>query len=122
MGYCGDSGIAAPPLSEVTLDPDEVEPLFQEVMRNINLMLSLGLIHGDLSAYNILYWQGRISLIDFPQVTDLYTNPNAQPILKRDVRRICDYFARYGFRNDADTIASQLWDEYAQVEPDWEEA
>lgn len=122
MGYRGDSRTAAPPLSEVTLEQDEVEPLFDEVMRNIELMLKLGLIHGDLSAYNVLYWQGEITLIDFPQVTNLYTNPNAAPILSRDVHRICEYFARQGLRRNADIIVADLWDRYAQVEPDWQEA
>ena len=59
MGYCGDEDIAAPTLSEIALDPDEAQPLFDEVLRNIEIMLENGMIHGDLSAYNILYWEGR---------------------------------------------------------------
>ena len=44
-------------------------------MRNVELMLSLGRIHGDLSAYNVLYWQGEVKIIDFPQAIEPATNP-----------------------------------------------
>ncbi|HMN28214.1 MAG TPA: RIO1 family regulatory kinase/ATPase, partial [Caldilineaceae bacterium] len=96
MGYLGDRLRAAPPLHEVTLDSQEVAPLFFEVMRNIELMLQNGMIHGDLSAYNILYWEGKITLIDFPQVTMSASNPSAYMILTRDVQRVCEYFATQG--------------------------
>ena len=56
----------APTLSEVSLDPDEAVPLFDEVWRTVELMLAHDLIHGDLSAYNILYWEGSAVVIDFP--------------------------------------------------------
>src|SRR5262245_9387251 len=68
MDYIGDLEIAAPTLNTVTLEPDEVRPLFERVIHNIDLLLSNERIHGDLSAYNILYWDADITLIDFPQV------------------------------------------------------
>ena len=63
-------------------------------------MLQNGMIHGDLSAYNILYWEGEITLIDFPQVTDSRGNTHARDILARDVTRVCEYFADQGVDND----------------------
>ncbi len=96
MGYYGDERRAAPTLSEVSLARGEARPLFQEALRNIELLLQHNLIHGDLSAYNILYWQGRIVLIDFPQVVSLQANSSGAAILHRDVTRICEYFARQG--------------------------
>ena len=51
------------------------------------------MIHGDLSAFNILYWEGKVTLIDFPQVTLSESNHNAYRIFQRDVRRVCEYFA-----------------------------
>src|SRR5688500_2115717 len=69
MTYYGDEQRAAPTLNEVHLSKAEATPLFEEVLRNIELLLQHGQIHGDLSAYNILYWQGSVVLIDFPQVT-----------------------------------------------------
>ena len=116
MQYIGDEDGAAPTLHEVRLDDDEAQPLFQEVLRNIELMLKHSMIHGDLSAYNILYWEGTITLIDFPQVTNPRSNRNAYNIFRRDVQRVCDYFARLGVRSDAEEIVDRLWNTY--TEPD----
>ena len=80
-------------------------------------MLEHDMIHEDLSAYNILYWGGEITLIDFPQVTDVRTNNRAYGILKRDITRVCQYFARQGVRCDADGIMEELWARYVQIDP-----
>lgn len=112
MAYLGDDQLPAPPLHAVRLEADEVKPLFREVIRNIDLMLQHDLIHGDLSAYNILYWEGDITLIDFPQVVNPHNNPNAAMILKRDIERICQYFASQGMRRDAGAIFDELWRRY----------
>ncbi len=117
MGYVGDERMAAPTLHEVSLEPDEARPLFVEVLRNIELMLSHSMIHGDLSAYNILYWEGKITIIDFPQVTNPQSNRNAFSIFSRDVERVCAYFERYGIHSDPTRITSLLWDKY--TEPDY---
>jgi RIO kinase 1 len=116
MSYHGDEGMGAPTLNAVRLAPAEAAPLFDEVLRNIELMLGMGLIHGDLSAYNILYWEGRITLIDFPQVTDCAANPRAEAILRRDVARVCGYFAQQGVRRDAGAIAADLWRRYGPAD------
>lgn len=115
MSYLGDEQLPAPLLSEVRLERGEAWPLFEELIRNVELMLGLGLIHGDLSAYNVLYWQGEGTLIDFPQVTEARTNPDARAIFERDVRRLCEYFARYGVRRNADALASALWNRFWRV-------
>jgi RIO kinase 1 len=109
MDYIGELGNAAPTLNSVTLDPDEVEPLFERVIRNIDLLLSNERIHGDLSAYNILYWDGDISLIDFPQVVPPESNPAAWTIFLRDVTRICQYFASQGLTHETRKLAADLW-------------
>jgi RIO kinase 1 len=59
------------------LEPDEVEPLFNEVLRKVEVLLKHHLLHGDLSAYDILYWEGKVILIDFPQPVDVRSNPDA---------------------------------------------
>ena len=117
MSYLGDASLAAPTLSEVRLERDEAAALFAEVMRNIELMLEHDLIHGDLSAYNILYWDGKITLIDFPQVTDSRTNSKAYGILRRDVTRICEYFGRQGVQCDPAAIIQGLWARYTEQQP-----
>jgi RIO kinase 1 len=115
MAYYGDDRRAAPTLNEVRLARDEAEPLFHEVLRNIDVLLQHNLIHGDLSAYNILYWQGRVVLIDFPQVADVRTNSNADAILRRDITRVCEYFSRQGVPSDPAAIMRDLWDRYGET-------
>jgi RIO kinase 1 len=117
MGYFGDEVRGAPTLSEVSLDSDEAVPLFEEVWRNVELMLAHDLIHGDLSAYNILYWEGSAVVIDFPQVIESSRNQEAYDLLARDVRRVCQYFRRQGVRRDPAALLDELWTRY--VENEW---
>jgi RIO kinase 1 len=119
MSYCGDNGTAAPTLNQVDLAYDEAYPLFQQVLHNVDLLLQSNLIHGDLSAYNILYWDGGITLIDFPQVTDLHGNDNAYYILRRDIQRTCEYFSRQGVECDAADIMGEFWFRYGYGDQDW---
>jgi RIO kinase 1 len=115
MGYWGNAQQAAPTLNEISLSRDEADHLFQEVVRNIRLMLDHSLIHGDLSAYNMLYWEGRIAMIDFPQVTNIRTNPYAYFILERDLTRTCEYFSKQGVVCDPQTLLHDLWQHYVNV-------
>lgn len=112
MEYIGDDDLPAPTLSDVHLETDEAEALYEQVVDNIRLMLQLGLVHGDLSAYNILYWSGDIRIIDFPQVVEVAKNPHARRFLERDVRRISGYFGRLGVRSQPDRLADSLWREF----------
>ncbi len=112
MAYVGDASRAAPTLHEISLGPREARALFDETLRNIELMLSQGLVHADLSAYNILYWEGAIYLIDFPQVIDIHINRSARAILARDVLRVCQYFHGQGVDCDSEVIMRRLWDRY----------
>ncbi len=109
MEYIGDDGMPAPILNSVTLDRDEARQLFDRVILNLNLLLQNKRIHGDLSAYNILYWDGDITLIDFPQVVSPESNPMAWTIFLRDVTRICQYFATQGLHRDARKLAADIW-------------
>ncbi len=109
MEYFGDDGMPAPTLNSVTLDRDEARQLFDRVILNVDLLLQNERIHGDLSAYNILYWDGDITLIDFPQVVHPESNPSAWAIFQRDVTRLCQYFASQGVKRDARKLAADLW-------------
>jgi RIO kinase 1 len=109
MEYIGDLEQPAPRLSDVTLEPEEVEGHFAGILRNIELALGQGRIHGDLSAYNILYWQGRCTLIDFAQAVDPYHSSDVYSLLARDVERICQHFALYGVRADPRALAREIW-------------
>ncbi len=122
MGFVGDLYTAAPALSSVSLELDEAKSLFERVARNIDTMLAHDYVHGDLSAYNILYWDGDIKLIDFPQVVLPESNPASWSIFQRDVTRICQYFYAQGVPCEAKKLASDLWTSHGhkmikQVDP-----
>lgn len=109
MEFIGDRGTSAPPLNHILLEREEAKPLFERVIHNIDIMLSKDRIHGDLSAYNILYWDGGIRIIDFPQVVIPESNPASWRIFQRDVQRVCQYFSAQGVRADAGGLAADLW-------------
>ena len=109
MEYVGDEVMPAPALSQATVSPADAPRLFGRMLDNIEAMLAAQVVHGDLSAYNVLYWQGRLHIIDFPQVVDPYNNPDAFAIFRRDVERICQYFDRLGVGSQPGRIARDLW-------------
>ena len=110
MDYVGDETVPAPALSHVRLAPAEAPRLFRELLADVETMLRQGVIHGDFSAYNVLYWAGEVKIIDFPQVVDPAGNPDARPIFGRDVERLCQYFARYGLAAQSRQLAAEMWD------------
>jgi RIO kinase 1 len=116
MDYLGDEDDAAPQLNRVRLRPEAAQQAFDAVMRNIELMLSLNLVHGDLSAHNILWWQERAVIIDFPQAVDPRFNSSARDFLHRDVANVCEYFHRQGLQVDAGALAGDLWRRYTLSE------
>lgn len=109
MEYIGGSDLPAPTMNSVRLDRDEAQHLFQRLLDNIDIMLSLDCVHGDLSAYNILYWEGRMTIIDFPQRISPLENRNAYQIFARDVKRVCSYFAAQGVNSNPHKLAADFW-------------
>jgi RIO kinase 1 len=109
MEYIGDEEMPASTLNHVTLAPEEAPLLFQRLMENVEQMLANRRIHGDLSAFNVLYWQGRHTIIDFPQTVDPYENSDGRLLFERDVKRLCQYFIRYGIEADAEQLADEIW-------------
>ena len=112
MEFIGDEGGPAPALKDVRLDPAEARGHFELLMRDIETWLACGRIHGDLSPYNILYWEGRLVTIDFPQAANPDSNPNAYDLLERDLANVCRYFEKHGVRADPSRIAGDLWTRY----------
>ncbi|HIE29873.1 TPA: hypothetical protein EYP66_21600 [Candidatus Poribacteria bacterium] len=110
MEYIGDEQSPAPLLRDVILAPEEVEPLFELLFENIRIWLACNRVHADLSPYNILYWDGVLKIIDFPQSVDPRVNRNAYTLLQRDIKNICRYWARYGIRRDALELANDLYE------------
>jgi RIO kinase 1 len=113
MEYIGAVNESAPLLHEVTLEQEEAGPLFENIMHDIEVCLACGRIHGDLSEYNILYWQGSVILIDFAQAVDPGYNQQAGfTLFLRDIERICRYFARSSVSADATALATDIWTRY----------
>jgi len=112
MAYIGGDDVPAPTLNSVSLGKQEAQRLFDRVIHNIEGMLARQRIHADLSAYNILYWDGEITLIDFPQAIEPEANRNAFRIFERDVIRVCDYFSRQGVKSNPRQLAAGLWKAY----------
>jgi len=110
MEYFGDVDTPAPALNEVSLSQAKARRAFDALIEAIEGMLAHGRIHADLSAYNVLYWDGRPAIIDFPQAIDPLQNPESWDIFLRDVSTICAHFERYGLRRPAYPIARAIWD------------
>jgi RIO kinase 1 len=119
MGYIGDLDGCAPTLNEISLERSEAQVLFERVLHNIDILLANKFIHGDLSAYNILFWEGEITLIDFPQVVSPRINRNAYRIFQRDVTRVCEYFNKQGLHANPRKVASEIWTRHGyRAEPE----
>lgn len=112
MEYLGDADGPAPHLHSVTFEPDEARYHFHRLMRNITLWLYHDRIHGDLSGYNVLYWNNRATVIDFPQAVDPQAKSAALELLERDIANIYGVFAGYDVVADPSRIAESLWGRY----------
>jgi RIO kinase 1 len=106
MGFVGDEDGAGPTLDRARFDRDQGEQLLAEALRNVELLLALGWVHGDLSPYNLMLWEGELVVIDLPQVCDVLGNPHALGLYLRDVERICRFFDR---NLDPRAVADDIW-------------
>jgi RIO kinase 1 len=110
MTYVGDEASAAPQLHRHRFaDLGEAEDVLDQILRAVERLLFRDVIHGDLSPFNVLVWEGTACLIDFPQAVDAKKNRHAESLLVRDVARICEHFARLGVTRDAELVAADLW-------------
>jgi RIO kinase 1 len=110
MTYIGDQNVAAPRLHEYEPDDrDDLASLWEQLRRAIEHMLFHDVVHGDLSSYNVLVWDGEVTVIDFPQAVDPKKNQHAEEFLIRDLRRLGDWFERRGLRRPWERIARDLW-------------
>ena len=109
MEYVGDLEMSAPTLHEIRLESDEARRVFELLIHNVETWLSCNRVHSDLSPFNILYWNGNVKVIDFPQAVDPRFNRNAFDLLLRDVNNVSAYFAKHGIQVDSYRIAKDLW-------------
>jgi RIO kinase 1 len=113
MEFIGDGRAAAPRLAQSRLHGDELTDLFAQVVQILTGFARAGFAHGDLSAYNLLVHDGRVVVIDLPQIVDVAANPGGLAFLHRDVVNVCTWFSRRGLDSDAEDVfaelVAQLW-------------
>ena len=100
MAFIGDGECAAPRLADVDLDLATARQVWRDLQTEIRRMLEAELVHGDLSAFNVLWWRGRPVIIDLSQSVDAIVHPAARELLVRDVDRTAAYFRRLGVAID----------------------
>jgi RIO kinase 1 len=114
MAFIGDGDQAAPRLSDVRLEVETARRVWRELQREIQRMLDVDVVHGDLSAFNVLWWRERPVIIDFSQAVDAITHPAARDLLARDVERTAGYFRRMGVEIDLKAALTLVGDSPAR--------
>ncbi len=102
-------GEAAPRLNDVVLEPDQAREYHEFLIRQIVLMLCTGLVHGDLSEFNVLVGPSGPVIIDLPQAVDAAGNNHAFTMLERDVGNMASYFGRFAPELKQTRYAKEMW-------------
>lgn len=108
MTFIGDDNGPAPRLSDLRLDGEAARDAFAQSLSIMASLLRLGKVHGDYSSYNLLWWQGRLVVIDFPQMVNIQENRQAQALLERDVRSLCLSFRKQGIAVEAAAALAEV--------------
>lgn len=108
LEFLGDDDGAAPQLNAARLDHDRLVDAWEQVVDGLHRITAAGFAHGDLSAYNLLWWRDRVWFIDFPQAVDLAANPQGISYLHRDVDNIATWFGRRGLDLDAEATFAEV--------------
>ncbi|MEU6710954.1 RIO1 family regulatory kinase/ATPase [Nonomuraea sp. NPDC046802] len=99
-------GYAAPRLAQVS---DGLDDLWKQLVEAMVTLAREGLAHGDLSPYNLLVHDGRLVIIDLPQIVDVIAHPAGPSFLDRDARNVATWFAAKGVTAaDPDTLTALL--------------
>ncbi len=107
------NGNAAPRLNDITLSADEARVHHQSLIKQVVRMLCAGIVHGDLSEFNILMSADGPVIIDLPQAVDAAGNNNARTLLERDVSNLSDYFGRFAPELLTTEYGKEIWALYA---------
>ncbi len=109
LEFIGDpDGTAAPRLAELRPSAGELADLWDQLVEALRRLARLGLAHGDLSAYNLLVHQGRLVVIDLPQVIDVIAHPAGAELLERDAANVAGWFAARGLASGTDELGGLL--------------
>jgi RIO kinase 1 len=108
MEWITVDGDTAPRLAQTRPEHDLLASYFDQVRDFLSELARHGMVHGDLSAYNILAAGERLVVIDLPQVIDLVGNPAGMDFLLRDVTNVCRWFRGRGLDVDEHTVFGEL--------------
>jgi RIO kinase 1 len=107
-----EHGAAAPRLNDVVLTPDEARTHLTTLLKEVVRMLCAGVVHGDLSEFNILLSADGPVIIDLPQAVDAAGNNHANRMLLRDVANLRDFFGRFAPELLGTNYGHEIWDLY----------
>jgi len=105
-------GHPAPRLNDLDLSAEQARAFHAELLSQVVRMLCAGIIHGDLSEYNILVGSDGPVIIDLPQAVDAAGNSNAGPMLERDVANLASYFSRFAPELASSQYGKEIWQLY----------
>lgn len=113
-------GDVAPRLNDIELHPDDAREFHAFMIREIVKMLCAGLVHGDLSEFNVLLGPDGPVIIDLPQAVDAAANNHAFGMLERDVRNMAEYFGQFAPELRYTRYAKEMWALYeaGKLRPD----
>jgi len=102
----------APRLADISMTEATAIKEHSIIINFIVLMLCAGIIHGDLSEFNVLIGKNGAVIIDLPQAVDAASNNNAELMFKRDVNNMTRYFANYAPKLINTSYAEEIWEHY----------
>ena len=105
----GDDGNAAPRLNDVQLSADTAREYHAFLIQQVVRMLCAGIVHGDLSEFNILVGSNGPVIIDLPQAVDAAGNNHAKDMLVRDVTNLANYFGQFAPELLTTQYAKEIW-------------
>ncbi len=110
----GEDGGVAPRLNDVALSHEQAVHDHALMMNYIKMMLLEGVVHGDLSEFNVLVDELGPVIIDLPQAVDAAGNNHAQSMLERDVKNMTDYYGHYAPELLQSRYAQEMWAHYEE--------
>lgn len=117
---CDDEGYPAPRLNDVTLSAEDARDFHARMIGEIVKMLCAGIVHGDLSEFNVLLSHNGPVIIDLPQAVNAAGNNSAAAMLLRDVENMARYFGRFAPELRRTEYGREIWSLYekGQLRPD----
>lgn len=95
MEYLGDLTLSAPLIKDIDFTQKQAQKAFDLIIESIKIFFKNGIVHADLSEFNILWWQQKPYIIDFPQSIDIRNNLNYKKFLEKDINNIVIFFNKW---------------------------